>query len=117
MFYQFFVTAACTVLFCALEYPSDPLATQRISSRSSRIVDLQENEINEGLYDFSKGDTNPIVSTKSGKLEGYVMKSIKGRSIYAFEGVPYGESKRFEVCLCTNEHFLPTFPFIELKSE
>ena len=100
MYTRFIISVVCNILFCKYEHPTDPLANQRISSRSSRVWDHQENEISQGLYDFSKGDSNPIVSPKPGKLEGYIMKSIKGRSIYAFEGIPYGKSKRFEVCLC-----------------
>jgi carboxylesterase type B len=47
----------------------------------------------------------PVAFTKAGALEGYVMKSIRQRNIYTFEGVPFGEStggkNRFEVSKCT----------------
>lgn len=34
----------------------------------------------------------PIVFTDNGGLEGYIMKTIRQRNIFAFEGVPFGES-------------------------
>jgi hypothetical protein len=49
----------------------------------------------------SKADLNPIAHTNLGAVEGYVMKTIKGRSIYAYEGIPFAEStggpNRFKV--------------------
>lgn len=44
---------------------------------------------------------NPTVKIKDGTLEGHVLKTINGREIAAFEGVPYAKppigSLRFEV--------------------
>jgi len=57
--------------------------------------------LRNGEYNFSNGKSNPIVATNSGKLEGYSMKSVSGRGIYAFDGIPYAETtggrNRFEV--------------------
>ncbi|ODM96252.1 Esterase FE4 [Orchesella cincta] len=36
----------------------------------------------------------PIVDTESGKVEGYFMKVINGREVYAFEGIPYAEQPK-----------------------
>jgi len=39
----------------------------------------------------------PTVFTYSGGVEGYLMRIINGRQIYAFEGIPYATAKRFQV--------------------
>ena len=89
----------CFAIICQHELPSDPIAAQRVSVRSSRLLSSDGSHFDG--YDFSKGKLNPIVNVSAGRLEGYVMKSIKGRSIYAFEGVPYAETtggaNRFKV--------------------
>jgi len=78
-------------LFCALfsctpqnELPSDPLFSKGNHS---------------GIYSVQL--QRPFVSTQHGALEGYVMRSIRQRPIYAFEGIPYAENtagiNRFKV--------------------
>lgn len=41
--------------------------------------------------------TRPIVKIPNGELEGFKMKAMNGRLFVAFEGIPYGEQKRFKV--------------------
>ena len=43
----------------------------------------------------------PIVRTSIGRVRGYTMRTISGREVNAFEGIPYAESphgeRRFQV--------------------
>jgi hypothetical protein len=43
----------------------------------------------------------PVVTASSGIIEGYYMKVVSGRKVYAFEGIPYAEpptgNNRFRV--------------------
>ena len=83
----------CAIIHCQYEFPQDPLADQR-TDRTGR--DFIANEDVAGL-------SFPTAVTRAGVVEGYFMKSIKGRTILAFEGIPYGEdtggSNRFMVSL------------------
>ncbi|OXA40549.1 venom carboxylesterase-6 [Folsomia candida] len=38
---------------------------------------------------------DPVVTTRYGKLRGYVMRSVGNGAIYAFEGIPYATARRF----------------------
>jgi len=74
--------AFCYILHCEYEFPSDPLANQRGS---------REFNGNQVDGEWSHPTTYPTAYTKAGVLEGYFMKTIKGRVISAFDGIPYGE--------------------------
>jgi len=78
----------CSVFQCEHEYPSDPLQSERAVVMGRSITDRtgRENRWNE-----VENNGNPIVFTRAGAVEGYVMKTIKGRSIAAFEGIPFAE--------------------------
>ena len=43
----------------------------------------------------------PVVRTNVGRVRGYTMRTISGRAVNAFEGIPYAESphgeRRFQV--------------------
>jgi len=58
-----------------------PLAPEyEYGTRSRRRLDLSVNR-----------PTWPVVTTKIGNVHGYTMKTIGGREIYAFEGIPFAE--------------------------
>lgn len=46
---------------------------------------------------------NPIVETCDGKVEGTVMKTYDGETVYSFLGIPYGKppigDQRFKVSI------------------
>jgi hypothetical protein len=95
MFSVLLRTVSCALLLCKNEHPSDPLASQKLALRPS------DHSLSNEIDFDSKADLNPIVHTNMGAVEGYVMKTIKGRSIYAYEGIPFAEStggpNRFKV--------------------
>ncbi|GAB6029210.1 hypothetical protein CHUAL_004980 [Chamberlinius hualienensis] len=43
------------------------------------------------LFHISNKATGQIVTTSNGEIEGATMSSIKGRSFYAFRGIPYAQ--------------------------
>jgi hypothetical protein len=98
---QLFRAILCGLMFCTHEYPSDPLASRRFASRSLSLHTSYDSLFNNDLELDSKVNLSPITQTNSGAVEGYVMRSIKGRRFCAYEGIPYGEStggpNRFKV--------------------
>jgi len=44
-----------------------------------------------------KVDIPEIVTVRQGKIEGYHMKTSSARTIFAFEGIPYGRAERWKV--------------------
>jgi hypothetical protein len=45
----------------------------------------------------NKADIEAKVTVNSGKLEGYHMQTVAGRTIFAFEGIPYGRAELWKV--------------------
>ena len=82
MVLQFLVHALCALNVCLPQYESpqpDPSFTElRTSGDQFSIPDI------------------PIVLPPSGGLQGTVMKTIKGRPLAAFMGVPYAEVPEYE---------------------
>jgi len=88
---------------------------EEFSSRYSRTA-LNNSEVDSQLLLKIQNDETqddllpPIASTKSGDVEGYYMKVVSGRKIYAFEGIPYAEKptlqNRFKVSLQKNHQKL-----------
>jgi hypothetical protein len=102
----FLVNVFCGFINCVYNnpYPSDPLLSSSSLSDEptsnneiSRI--LRRNAMTDGRISRSANNNSvypeklePIVFTDNGGLEGYIMKTIRQRNIFAFEGVPFGES-------------------------
>jgi len=91
--------AFCAVMHCEFEFPHDPVANSN---------KLQESPLARAGRNYHGNEVEsptpmPTASTRGGVLEGYFMKSIKGRNIATFEGIPYGETtggrNRFMVSL------------------
>ena len=53
------------------------------------IPSIEKDSAN-GDYIFAKAE-DTLVYTKNGAVQGFIEKVISGRSIYAFEGIPYAE--------------------------
>jgi hypothetical protein len=91
----FLVNLFCSLVPCEPNFgdPQVPSGKHdgRLKTRSHTVPGLTS----DGYLD------PPVVQTYSGAMEGYLMKIINGRRIYAFEGVPYAEAPvghlRFQV--------------------
>lgn len=63
----------------------------------ANLIDAVATELRKqnGVPDLDNINNNnerdPVVETKKGVLEGYLMKAMNGRRIHAFEGIPYAE--------------------------
>jgi hypothetical protein len=89
-------------LLCAM-VPCDPYYTypkpQEQLLRSSSIpidtvVSLKEfhgSFKRSGFPSVDESPPDPFVVTKSGAVQGYFMKIIDDKNIYAFEGIPYAQ--------------------------
>jgi hypothetical protein len=101
-------------LFCGFfscvyvnQYPSDDSGGQALNPDSTSTLFRRSSRSYNGTgrtglsNDLHRVNGKPVAFTKAGALEGYIMKSIRQRNIYTFEGVPFGEStggkNRFEV--------------------
>ncbi|CAG7717499.1 unnamed protein product [Allacma fusca] len=80
MVLTFLVNLLCAVVNCAPDFgqPGDSLVGSRLGAR---VLDLNGTVLQP-----------PLVETLGGSLEGYFMKTISGREIYAFEGIPFAEA-------------------------
>jgi len=112
----FLANVFCGFFSCVYQnqYPSDPLLPSVQTYSPDAVSDnelsriLKRNLAEDGTLSSRKVNNSifpekvePIVFTDAGALSGYMMKTIRQRSIFAFEGVPYGEStadgNRFKV--------------------
>jgi len=73
-----------TNLLCTLS-PNSP----KCESGSDSEFRLTGNSVGNSSY--TNNTKWPIVSTKTGTVQGFPMKTFFGRSIYAFEGIPFAE--------------------------
>lgn len=81
VFGMFLVNTLCAVVPCRRFY--DPPVPAAVPP----IMPIGLNRQRELPLDFQ----DALVRTKSGLVQGFIMRTIKGRRIYAFTGVPYGE--------------------------
>lgn len=55
-------------------------------------IQQQQSPTQNANGDSGTYNNNLVVQTNNGLVEGYIMKTINGREIYAFEGIPYAEA-------------------------
>lgn len=104
MLFQFGFNLLCSIVSCIPR--QTPVKINDVVDTLSSVtrVARQDNNnfISHSSWNHNKnGNSPPIVSTKSGWIEGYIQKTIKGRPIAAFEGIYYAKSpsgkRRFRV--------------------
>lgn len=89
LFATFLFNLLCGLVPCDPNY-SDPI----VSSVPYKESDL----LREGRTCNESETSDPVVTLPSGgRLEGYGMKTVKGRPILAFEGIRYGRAERWKV--------------------
>lgn len=102
----FFMNALCALVPCPPQFPGPEIDSASLLGFRDGVRRLRN--INNGSSDSDGNDvalnildTTPRVDTQYGTIEGYFMKTVGGRDIYAFEGIPFAEppvgSLRFEV--------------------
>ncbi len=86
----FLMNLLCALVPCDPEIPYPEIHGMEVGFRGKRLI--------SGVDD---GDNNnyPIVTTTNGQVQGYPMLVMSGRKIFAFEGITYGNSERFQVCI------------------
>jgi len=89
-------------MLCAI-VPCDPYhrPPSAPSASANEISLLGRNNKDDGTHktfkrsgfppDADDNPPDPFVVTESGALQGYFMKIVDGKSIYAFEGIPYSQ--------------------------
>ncbi|XP_035709631.1 venom carboxylesterase-6-like [Folsomia candida] len=90
----FLVQLLCVLVPCNPRYPIPDLSQDedKVNDRFAGIAGsnflkrLWHSHSDEGHHALP-----PLVKTEGGVVEGYVMKVVGGREVYAFEGLPYGE--------------------------
>jgi len=53
--------------------------------------DIPEIKKNSDSLNLVSNFLNPSVKIDTGKIEGYIGKTMGGRNIFSFEGIPYAE--------------------------
>jgi hypothetical protein len=84
MVFGFLLQTFCVLFVCFKTYPEVKVQHKEINSK------LQENW---NKYSLQNSTNNPpLAFTECGWVQGYYQKTILGRNIAAFEGIPYGQS-------------------------
>lgn len=83
----FLVHALCSIVSCDVKMPYPEVQDDLSISESSTspAAAAASSLFSEVLM------LDAHVDTKLGGLDGYVMKTMTGKRIYAFEGIPYAE--------------------------
>jgi len=93
-------------LLCGL-VPCDP-NLGKVQVSSNRFLEI-------GFRDgrpVNKSEIPARATVSSGKVEGYHMKTVEAREIFAFEGIPYGKADRWKVKSCYSLSFMVSFYFM-----
>lgn len=100
----FLAELICVLVPCNPNYPNPDLSGTRGIEERRESVSFKESysraEFLKGLFqrfksigeDKGNGKREPFVITKGGGVQGYFMKVVGGRDVYAFEGIPYAEA-------------------------
>jgi len=94
---MFLMNVLCAMVPCDYKNPHPEIGIYNDSDNSVSGVrhSLLGNNREKRLI---QGASHPVVSTQQGQVQGYPMRVMSGRQIYAFEGIPYGQvTKRFDL--------------------
>ncbi|CAL8114264.1 unnamed protein product [Orchesella dallaii] len=94
----FLMNLMCSFVPCDPNY-GEPKTSESVTIRTpkkfrfsrSGVPKAKEVKEDNFLSAQEEEELDPIVETKSGVVEGYIMKIINSRKIYAFEGIEFGE--------------------------
>jgi len=96
----------CSIVLCSQSYKNGSKFnfvedTNSANRRKRDILDYYDDNTIPHAQIHHIQKYFPVVGTRSGPIEGYMLTIPKGRKIFAFEGIPYAEStkgyRRFRV--------------------
>ncbi|CAG7821890.1 unnamed protein product [Allacma fusca] len=98
----FLVNVLCALVPCPPQFPGPEISDNNlIDSQADTFRHLRGTNNDTDSDNLQPFEIEPRVGISNGKVEGYFMKTVGGRRILAFEGIPYAEapigSRRFRI--------------------